>query len=489
MFERFEIGSRISKTEYSDAVPDLRVRLLNAQFDLRKADFPVVLLLAGDDYRGVDELLDVLHEWLDARYIDTEVFLRQTDAEQGRPLFFRYWQALPPRGKIAIHVGAWAVGAVRAEVLDEDSAEERATRIRHIRGFERALVDDGALLQKVWVHLSPEEHERRAENRQTSSQEPSERDASRWIWQRGDAAIRAAENFIAKTDTAGAPWRIVEGSQDRHRNLSVARALVESLEARLHGSSTPASVPAASAAPVPDVLESVDLEVRLGRKKYRDRLEVLQDRLRKLARNARNAGVSTVLVFEGWDAAGKGGCIRRITRPLEARDYRVVPIAAPDEAERAHHYLWRFWRELPRAGRILIFDRSWYGRVLVERVEGFASEAEWRRAYDEIRDFEDQITESGAALAKFWLQIDPGEQLRRFRARQQTPYKKYKITEEDYRNRDRWEDYAAAVNEMVARTASESAPWHVVAANDKRYARVRILDETCDALERALERA
>ena len=489
-FESFELEQKVGKEKYAEALPELRVSLLNAQFDLRKADFSVVLLLAGDDYYGVDELVDVLHEWLDARYIDTEVFLRQTELERERPLFYRYWRALPPRGRIGIHVGGWATGAVRAEVLGEGTKESRAQNLRHVRSFERGLVGDGTLLLKVWVHLPPKEHERR----RASGKRPvagEDEEGSRWVWEEPEKALKAAEDFIEKTDTASAPWWIVEGTHDRHRNLAVARAVLGALEGRLGaaGEREPSAALAARLPPAPDALGSVDLSARLERKEYRSRLDDLQVRVRELAAEARERRVATVLVFEGWDAAGKGGCIRRITRPLEARDYRVVPIAAPNEIERDHHYLWRFWRELPARGRIVVFDRSWYGRVLVERVEGFAREDEWLRGYEEIRDFEEQIVESGAALAKFWLHVDPDEQLRRFRAREQTPYKKYKITDEDYRNRERWDDYAAAVNDMVARTSSGSAPWHIVAANDKRHARVRVLEETCNALESALEKA
>ena len=486
MFEPFELGSRVPKAEYTAAVPDLRVRLLNAQFDLQQAPFPVLILIGGDDYRGVDDLLDVLHEWLDARYIDTTVFLRPDEEERERPLFYRYWRALPPTGRVGIHIGAWAVGAVRDRVLNEVSPSVQAERIRHIRRFEFAFVDSGGLLLKFWVHLPPKEHKRRREKARKGSKHYNGHESSRWIWERHDEAIQAAEEVLGKTDSASVPWWIVEGTDERHRNLSVARALLDALEARLNDGSEPAPARPVPTPPVPDLLGTVDLEARLERDEYRNRLDGLQDRLRDLAQRARKAEVSSVLVFEGWDAAGKGGCIRRITRPLEARDCRVVPISAPNEVERAYHYLWRFWRHLPGAGQTVIFDRSWYGRVLVERVEGLAREDEWRRSYEEIRDFEEQITEHGVALAKFWLHIDPGEQLRRFRAREQTPYKKYKITDEDYRNREKWADYEAAVDEMVRRTSTRHAPWHLIPANDKRYARVATLETICDALEKRL---
>jgi polyphosphate kinase 2 (PPK2 family) len=222
---------------------------------------------------------------------------------------------------------------------------------------------------------------------------------------------------------------------------------------------------------------------------YGDTLGALQERLSRILVAHVVHKRRAAIVFEGWDAAGKGGAIRRLTRPLSARDYEVVSYAAPTEEERAHPWLWRFWRRLPRAGRMLIFDRSHYGRVLVERVEGFAKPDEWERAYDEIVDFERQLCEHGCIVLKFWLHISQSEQLARFRARQQTPYKKYKITEEDFRNRQRWDDYVRAVDEMVARTSTEHAPWHLVPANDKRVARLEVLKQVNRALERALERS
>jgi AMP-polyphosphate phosphotransferase len=235
------------------------------------------------------------------------------------------------------------------------------------------------------------------------------------------------------------------------------------------------------------VLDTVDLTTTLPWGEYKKTLDGLQDRLRLLAQRARENDVSTVLVFEGWDAAGKGGVIRRITRGMDAADYRVVPIGTPSEEEKAHHYLWRFWQQLPRAGNMLIFDRSWYGRVLVERVEGFAPVEEWQRAYSEINDFEEQLAEHGTVVVKFWLHIDPATQLRRFKEREKTPYKKYKLTAEDYRNREKWDDYVTAVNEMVARTSTDVAPWKLVAANDKRWARVEVLKTICQSLKQALK--
>jgi polyphosphate kinase 2 (PPK2 family) len=236
------------------------------------------------------------------------------------------------------------------------------------------------------------------------------------------------------------------------------------------------------------VLSKVDLSASLEREDYRRRLDELQARLHRLSLKARARGVSTVLAFEGWDAAGKGGVIRRITQSLEAGDYRVIPTAAPTPEELRYHYLWRFWRDVPADGTLVAYDRTWYGRVLVERVEGLATDAEWQRAYDEINDFEDHLVEHGCVLQKFWLHISPEEQLARFEARELTPYKQYKITDEDWRNRERWDAYVQAVDQVVLRTSSEAAPWNVIAANDKYWARIAVLETVTEALKAALKR-
>jgi polyphosphate kinase 2 (PPK2 family) len=286
---------------------------------------------------------------------------------------------------------------------------------------------------------------------------------------------------VEETSTGAAPWQIVESTEARYRNLRVAEAALKALEERLERDDrAEGKVRPKGRRPVRKrartILDTVDLNKKpLPHGKYRSQLDRHQAQLSRLTRKAHEKGVSSVLVFEGWDAAGKGGVIRRITAAMNPENYHVIPVAAPTEEEKAHHYLWRFWRREPRVGEVTIFDRSWYGRVLVERVEGFASESEWQRAYSEINDFEAQLHGHGVLVLKFWLHIDRDEQLRRFRARQQTEYKKYKITDEDFRNREQWDHYTCAVDDMVARTGTDYAPWHLVGSNDKRRARVEVL--------------
>jgi polyphosphate:AMP phosphotransferase len=314
-------------------------------------------------------------------------------------------------------------------------------------------------------------------------------------WKMYGSFINAAEQAIRTTSTGQAPWTIVEGRDEEYRSVAVAEALLAAIERRLpdaqaasaRGKTAKKPAPSQRRAPAaPTVLSHLDMSRRLEKSAFDGELLTWQGTLNKLQRRAARDGVSTILVFEGADAAGKGGAIRRITGALDARQYQVIPIASPTDEERSHHYLWRFWRHLPRAGRVTIFDRSWYGRVLVERVEGFATPAEWMRGYAEINEFEDQLLAHGIVLVKYWIHITEDEQLRRFKARQTSVFKSWKITDEDWRNRTKWDAYDQAVNEMVERTSTSHAPWTLVEGNDKNYARIKVLKTACERLRAAL---
>jgi polyphosphate:AMP phosphotransferase len=493
MLETVELGRALDKETYEREEPQLRDDLLNAQYDLRSADFPVLLIFAGDDRIGFHETVNVVHEWLDARYLETHAIGAPTDEERERPEFWRYWRTLPRNGRMGVYVGGWTLRAIRDRMGKriKKAAFERA--LERIVRYEKALVDDGALVLKFWLHLAKDEHRRRIRKAEKDPDKTWRIDeVDHRIFENYDRSMRTVEHALRKTSTVEAPWHVIESTDRRYRMLEIGRRILQTLELR---SAAPAAG-SVTVAPVPEpeellpaqptILGAIDLGATVPKEVYVKRLDEGQAKLHRLARTAVERGVSSVLVFEGWDAAGKGGCVRRLTAAMNAQHYRVVPIAAPTEEERAHHYLWRFWARLPRAGHVTIFDRSWYGRVLVERVEGFATEAEWRRAYGEINEFEEQLVEHGIVLQKFWLHIDRDEQLARFQAREKTAYKKYKITEEDYRNRERWDDYERAVNDMVARTSTELAPWTLVAANDKRHARLKVLATYVDALAASL---
>jgi polyphosphate:AMP phosphotransferase len=486
MLEQYENAAIVAREAYAAREPGLRVDLLNAQFDLKSADFSVVLLIAGDDRIGTVEVVQFLHEWLDARHLDTVILLESSAEERERPLFWRYWNELPARGRIAVYVGAWVLDILDDCAdgrIDGDRFEER---LAHIKRFEEELAVDGTLVLKLWIHTPREEMKQRLKRARQDPKTYWQFEAFDWeLFDAFEKVSKETERLLEQTDGPATPWHVVDGRDDRTRNLAVAETLLAALQRRMDG---PPSLPGpiAQNVAITDALATVDLSQSLDDDAYDEALRENQARLARHARRAREARQSTVLVFEGWDAAGKGGAIRRITKAMTVRDYRVVPFAAPTPEEAAHHYLWRFWRRMPRAGQMLILDRSWYGRVLVERVEGYATQDEWKRAYAEIVDFERQLIEHGILLLKFWLHVDADEQLARFKARESTPYKKYKITDDDYRNSARRSDYVAAVNEMITRTDAPDARWHLIPANDKRFGRIRILETVNAALRGAL---
>ena len=491
MLEIAELGAKVSKQEYEESLPPLRVDLLNAQFEVRASDVPVMIVLSGDDREAVSEVLNLLHHWMDARYLEAHFFGRRRDYERQYPRFWRYWQVLPARGEIGIFAGGYGLGLLADRLTGESDAEGVAQRLEHARRVEQTLVDDGVLLLKIWLHLPPDKRRKRLAKARKSPDSVRLDDIDLELYERYDEAKPLIEALLRRTSTAASPWHLVEIERITNRRWFDASAIRDALVERLAEPTSQPPVATSEAAHSKQqnhagILASLDLGAELPREEYRERLHELQGRLWQLSRSCREHGVGSAVVFEGWDASGKGGVIRRMTRAMDVQDYRVMPVAAPTTEELAHHYLWRFWRRLPPAGRMLICDRSWYGRVLVERVERLAQEHEWRRAYDEINDFEEQLVEHSMPVLKFWLHIDPETQLERFAAREQTPFKRYKLTPEDHRNRQKWPQYEAAVEEMVARTSTDLAPWHLVPANDKRSARIQVFETVCDALEAAL---
>jgi len=496
VFEVAELGHKVSKQEYKQRVPDLRTQLLEVQFQLRQADFPVIVLISGVDGAGKGETVNLLNEWLDPRFVRTDAFDKPTDEERQRPRFWRYWRALPARGHMALYVGSWYSGPLAKRVYGKTSAAELDEELARINTFEKELVDDGALIIKIWLHLSKKQQAKRLRKLEKNPE-------TRWrVSKRDHKHLKLydrfrpiAEHALRITSTGEVPWVIVEGSDARYRGLTVGQIILDQLSQRLErqAEACPEArefrpiTPPVSGEPV-TLLNTLRLDLSVDPDTYKHELEIEQGRLNRLTRKALQKGISSVMVMEGWDAAGKGGVIRRMVPAMDARHYHIIPVAAPTDEERAHHYLWRFWRHISRAGHVTIYDRSWYGRVLVERVEGFASQDEWMRAYAELNDFEDQLVEHGIVLTKIWLHIDKDEQLRRFKLREETPFKRHKITEEDYRNREKWDLYEQAVNDMVERTSTEYAPWVLVEANDKKYARLKVLRVFCDRLERALKK-
>jgi polyphosphate:AMP phosphotransferase len=489
MFEAAELGHEISRSDYAKEVPSLRAELLQAQRNLLEAKVPLILVVSGADGAGKSETVNRLHEWFDPRGLETHVFGPLTDEERDRPDYWRFWLSLPARGRVGMFFGSWYTDPIIRRTYRKSSGAEFDRSLSRIEFFEQELAQDGALIVKLWLHLSKKQQKKRLTRLEKNKQ-------TRWRvspidWKHFklyDRFVKYSEEALQRTDTGFAPWTVIEASDDRYREITVGRTLLEAIRKRLAQKTVVVPEVTQSLPPgdLVSVLDRVDLKKTVDEKEYSRRLAKLQARVNELSRRAWEKKVSSVLVFEGWDAAGKGGTVRRLTAAMDARLYRVVPIAAPTDEERARQYLWRFWRHIPRAGRVTIFDRSWYGRVLVERVEGFAREDEWKRAFHEINEFEDQLCEHGMMVTKFWVHISKDEQLRRFKERQKTEFKQYKITDEDWRNRKQWDAYEQAINEMVVRTRTRGAPWVIVAGNDKRYARIQVLETVCRRLEKAL---
>ena len=494
MFESAELGHATPKREYEERLPKLREALLDAQMSvLERAEFSVVLLTGGEDGGGKGEIVNTLLAWMDPRHIQVHAVDASSDPErETRPPMWQYWRSLPPKGRTGAFYGAWYTPAIDDRASGRTDNSEFRRQLAEFVRFERMLFDEGALVVKFWLHLTKRAQRdrfRALEASPATSWRVTKRD---WRHHEDYERFRRIEELaLRETSVAEAPWTVVESADARYRDLTVGTALLDAMRSRLDRGKQTVPVRAAPPPPPPidsrDVIGELDLTLSLTSERYEKRLPKLQGKLNALSRDKRFGKRSCVVVFEGNDAAGKGGTIRRVTGALDARSYHVFPTSAPTQEELAQPYLWRFWRNVPKKGHIAIFDRSWYGRVLVERVEGFASEADWLRAYREIVDFEDTLVRSGAVVVKFWLAVSKNEQLARFRAREKTPFKRFKITPEDWRNRQKWNDYQRAVCDMVDRTSTDVAPWHLVEANDKRWARVKVLETLCGAIEEAMD--
>ena len=489
MFESAEIGHRIDKARYKREEPKLRRALLEAQYQLLdKPDFPVLVIVGGVDGAGKGETVNLLNEWMDPRHIRSYAFGEPTGEEEKRPPMWRYWCSLPPKGRIGIFFGSWYTEPIVRRVGGRMKRVAFERSLERVRRLEEMLTAEGGLVVKLWFHLSKDAQKERLKKLSKDPRNAWRVTADEWRhFKRYDRFRDVSEDAVRETSTGAAPWYVIDGSDAAYRSLTAGRILLDALRHRLKGERPALHSPAPPSPPPLDgrsLLNALDYTATLPRKKYEKRLADLQAKLAMLTRGKALRERSLVLVFEGMDAGGKGSTIRRITAALDSRFYRVIPVAAPNEEERAQPYLWRFWRNVPRHGHTAIFDRSWYGRLLVERVEGFASEADWMRAYEEINDFETQLAEAGAVVCKFWLAITPEEQLKRFKARAEIAHKRYKITPEDWRNRKKWPAYERAVSDMIERTSTDPAPWNVIAANDKPHARIAVLETIVAALDK-----
>jgi AMP-polyphosphate phosphotransferase len=489
MLETVDLEAKVDKDEYREAQAKLDLQLPELQRAIKAAGIPVIVVFEGWDAAGKGMVLNRLLQPLDPRGYKVFHIKPHTPEEQMWPPLWRFWNRLPVQGNLAVFNHSWYREVLDERVDAEQTAEQLSAAYERIRVFERQLADDGAVILKFFFHISKKEQAKRFKSlRKDPAFAWKVGKAERWRHKHYDAFYQAVEDMLRETSTPYAPWIATPATNERFRNLKAAETLAAFLERAL--AAREQETPEAPVSPTPrrtSPLDRVDLSLNISKEDYDAELPKLQDEARRLQHLCYMQRRPVVLVYEGWDAAGKGGNIRRLTRKLDPRGFEVIPIGAPEGEEKHHHHLWRFWRALPKAGHFAIFDRSWYGRVMVERVEGFATPSEWSRAYQEINEFEDQLSEYGTILCKFWLHISKEEQLSRFEARQNTPEKQWKITEEDWRNRSRWDDYWHAVSSMIERTSTVRAPWTIVEGNDKRYARLKVLRVLVERLRQELE--
>jgi polyphosphate:AMP phosphotransferase len=488
MFESLGSGKPIKNRIFNERALLLRQKLLAAQQELPSLDCPVIILVAGLDGAGKGSVAHRLNEWMDPRKIQSHAFWEPSDEENSRPYYWRYWRRLPDKGKIGIFFDAWYSSLMKKRMWGKSKSAQFSRQCQQITDFEKMLTDDGAVIVKLWLHISRETQYLQlcqdAPKKQQNLRVPVDAKRARKEYAK---AVLAAQRMIEESESEHCTWQLIEAEDNNYRDLAAGEAILSALQRRAKSTVVKMGGEERRENTYPNALAAVDLTQALDSSTYKQKLNKYQAKLQDLAWQLHGHQRSVVAVFEGWDAAGKGSAIRRVTGAFDPRLYRVVQFSAPTDEERRHHYLWRFWRHLERDGRSSLFDRSWYGRVLVERVEEFASPEQWGRAYDEINQFEKQLTDHGNIVLKFWIHISPQEQLRRFKEREQQPHKQYKITDEDWRNRDNWGHYETAIDEMVAKTSTNYAPWTLVAGTNKRFARIQILQTFCHHMELALE--
>jgi polyphosphate:AMP phosphotransferase len=488
MFQEAEADPQLSQDEFKKIEQHLRIQLVNEQYrHIALKDRALLILVAGIDGAGKGETINLLNEWMDPRHIHTIAFLEARREDRAYPDARRFWMKLPAKGEIGIVFGSRYTSLFKEASRQHPNLEALEKEILFVKRFESTMAANGVQILKLWFHLSRDAQQARIEHL-------LENPSTAWQVDKLDlkahkkfkAIRRASQLILAGTDAPHTPWVVIPSADPKLRMVRTAQAVLASLKAgaiRVPVFHEPNSVP--STPSQVNWLKQLDHNVMLSKSDYETQILILQNRLAELVRHKGFKKRALALVFEGSDAAGKGGAIRRVTRAIDARQFDVMPVAAPTPPEMSRPYLWRFWRNVPRQGRIAIFDRSWYGRVLVERVEKLITRTAWTRSYDEINDFEQQMVEKGTIVLKFWLAVTPQEQLRRFKERAHSPFKQFKITAEDWRNRRKAKAYSVAANEMFAHTNTLVAPWHILPADDKHFARVEVLKSIVKALEDA----
>ena len=499
MLEKISLSRQMDKKQYKKEMSELEQRLAGLQFKIKEQNIPVLIVFEGWSAAGKGTYISKVLHPLDPRYFNVFTLNKLSEDAAMRPFLWNYWIKTPINGIISIFDKSWhRVSLPEGEEKHDLSKSEKEGFYYDVNAFERQLCENGTLIIKLFLHISKEEQKRRFLELESSQDTKWRIDENDWKQNKEyDKYLKLFENMIIQSNVGLSKWNIIEANDKNFATAKIYKVIIskieEEIQARISAKALreqrKAETPETSAIIVPpqiSILSSVDAKKTISDSDYKDELEKLQAKIARLGYKLYTKRRSVVIAYEGWDAAGKGGNIKRLTQELDPRGYNVVPIAAPTVEELNHHYLWRFWKAYPKDGHIAIFDRSWYGRVLVERIEGFCQPEDWQRAYKEINDMEAHMYNHGSIIFKFWLHIDKEEQLARFRSRQSDPLKQYKITDDDWRNREKWDLYESAVDEMLFRTSTEHNPWTVVESNNKKFARIKVLRLVADKLEAEL---
>ena len=489
MLKNMQFTEKPEENELKERLKAAREKLSAQQMLLKEHKIPVLVLVEGWGTAGKGHLIGQIIRNIDPRFFKVAPMDRPTEEERRKPFLCRYFTKIPEAGKFMFLDSGWMdeiTGSVLQGEMDQKTYEQR---IGSIRRFERQLTDNGYLLLKFFCHISEKEQKKRilALEEDIDTRWRVGKD-DKWQNKNYDKCVEVFGRYMEDTNAPSAPWYVIDAKSAKWAELQALETLTQGIDVALQNQSL--AVPLLqNVFPLEKMpkLAEIQLDKSIGEEEYKEELNTLQKKLSDLHNRLYRKKVPVVIVYEGWDAAGKGGNIKRITEALDPRGFEVHPIASPEPHEKARHYLWRFWTRLPKTGHIAIFDRSWYGRVMVERLEGFCSENDWKRAYNEMNEFEKELHDWGAVIIKFWVQIDKETQLTRFTDRQNTPEKQWKITDEDCRNREKWDAYEVAVDEMIKKTSTTYAPWHILESTDKKYARIKALKIVIEELERALK--
>lgn len=457
---------------------DLKERLARISRVCQNLEIPVLVMVDGFESSGKGYVINTLTEELNPKYFDVEVFETNEEYDSKFPFTKRFFEHAPRKGHMQFFDRSFYYKLFDSLKVDEKNLDEE---INSLEKMEKALYDDQTIIIKIFLNVSEDEQKDRIEKLEKSNEKSFYLSANDKNQNKNYKAYQKhMANILEKTNFPFSPWIIIDSDDLKEASKTAVFQMLEALTIGIERVSTQrinSKNTQRSYDKDVKIIENIDLDKKLDKDEYKERKKELQEEIRKVLFEFYKKDISTVLVFEGVDAAGKDGAIARLIKKVDPRLYTVHAISAPSKEELDRNYLWRFYDKLPKDGYMGIFSRSWYGRVMVERVEGFAKTNEWDRAYGEILDMEKNIYNHGSLILKFFVVIDKDEQYKRFKDREKNPDKNYKLTDEDWRNRDKWDAYIKAMNEMLDRTNADYAPWIIIEGNNKKYARIKVMEE------------